>query len=122
MYFSSDWHHGLGGFDIFRAEQVDGIWKKVFHLGNGPNSSRDDYGLIINAETGKGYFTSNRLGGKGKEDIYQIVKSTEQIVISVLDAKERRPMKGAILDFTSCGEPVFKTNSKGEYRLSLIHI
>lgn len=115
LYFSSDWHHGLGGFDIFRAVQEEGIWKKVFHLGNGPNSNRDDYGFIFDPKTGTGYFTSNRLGGKGKEDLYQAVKSTEQIVITVLDGKDRSPMKGAILDFTACGEPVFKTDVKGQY-------
>ncbi|MEM8908177.1 MAG: SPOR domain-containing protein [Bacteroidota bacterium] len=44
-----------------------------------------------------------------------MLKSTEQIVITVLDAAGRKPMKGAILDFTACGEPVFKTDARGQY-------
>ncbi|HHS95773.1 MAG TPA: tetratricopeptide repeat protein, partial [Phaeodactylibacter sp.] len=56
LYFSSDWHHGLGGFDIFKAVTEDGIWTKVYHLGNAVNSSYDDSSLIYISRKGKGYF------------------------------------------------------------------
>jgi hypothetical protein len=75
LYFSSDWHFGLGGLDIFRAEinpsmEVTGI----YHLGPGINSSRDDYGFIYNSEARIGYMTSNRADGRGAEDVWQVVK------------------------------------------------
>ncbi len=115
LYFSSNWHHGLGGFDIFRAEASEGVWKRVFHLGNEVNSARDDYGFNYNNEKNVGYFVSNRLGGKGAEDIYSVQKTTQNIVLSVIDAKGKQPLKGAIIDFSACGEPAFKTDARGQY-------
>ncbi len=115
LFFSSDWHQGLGGFDVFRAEREADTWAKVYHLGNGVNSSRDDYNFIYDSENNIGYFTSNRLGGKGREDIYQVTRMTDKLEIYVLDAKDRSPISGANVDFTSCGESVFATNSKGMY-------
>jgi len=115
LYFASDWHYGLGGFDVFRAERDNGIWKDVYHLGNGINSSYDDYGYIYNSELKRGYIVSNRPGGKGKEDLYRIKRTSENLLIVVSDQKTGNPIPNAILDFTSCGELVFKTNNKGEY-------
>lgn len=74
LYFSSDWHEGLGGLDVFRAELGQAEIKNVYQLGAGINSSRDDYGFIYNAEQNIGYLTSNRPGGRGNEDIWQINK------------------------------------------------
>jgi len=115
LFFASDWHHGLGGFDIFRAERKNGIWKNVYHLGNGVNSSYDDYGYTYNRDLKRGYIVSNRPGGKGKEDIYRIIKTSENMLIYVTDKKTGDPIPNAIVDFTACGEPVFKTNTRGEY-------
>ncbi|MEM1319861.1 MAG: carboxypeptidase regulatory-like domain-containing protein [Bacteroidota bacterium] len=115
LYFSSDWHQGLGGMDIFRAERLAGDWAKVFHLGNGVNSSRDDYNFVFDNNNNIGYFTSNRLGGKGREDIYQVTRMTDKLEIYVLDAKDRSPIAGASLDFSDCSESVYATNSAGMY-------
>lgn len=75
LYFSSDWHNGLGGLDVFRAEVGKESVKNVYHLGPGINSSYDDYGFIYNSQTQIGYLTSNRPGGRGNEDIWQITKT-----------------------------------------------
>ncbi len=115
LFFASDWHHGLGGFDIFRAERDNGIWKNVYHLGNGVNSSYDDYSYTYHKEFNRGYMVSNRPGGKGNEDIYRLKKTSENMLIFVTDQKTGDPIPNAIIDFTACGEPVFKTNEKGEY-------
>lgn len=115
LFFASDWHHGLGGFDIFRAERDNGIWKNVYHLGNGINSSYDDYGYTYHPELKRGYMVSNRPGGKGKEDVYRIKKTSENMLIFVSDQKTGDPIPNAIVDFTACGQPVFKTNKQGEY-------
>jgi len=75
LYFSSDWHRGLGGLDVFRAELGRETVSNVYHLGPGINSSRDDYGFVYNAGQNIGYVTSNRPGGRGHEDIWQVVKT-----------------------------------------------
>ena len=115
LYFASDWHHGLGGMDIFRASSENGLWNKVFHLGNAVNSPSDDYGFIYKSKSNKGYFVSNRKGGSGKEDIYQVSKLSESIVLKVLDADTREGVMGANLDFTGCGEAVYQTDAYGTY-------
>lgn len=121
LFFASDWHHGLGGFDIFRAERENGIWKNVYHLGNGINSSYDDYGYTYHKELKRGYIVSNRPGGKGKEDIYRIKKTSENMLIFVTDQKTGAPIPSALVDFTACGEPVFKTNKRGEYSFKALN-
>jgi len=115
LFFSSDWHQGLGGLDIFRAEKTEGQFGKLYHLGNGVNSPRDDYNFVFDLKENIGYFTSNRLGGKGKEDIYQVSRSTDRVKINVVDALRKTPIEGASIDFSSCGEPVFKADVNGFY-------
>jgi tetratricopeptide (TPR) repeat protein/cell division septation protein DedD len=73
LYFSSDWHKGLGGMDVFRANLGEETISGVTHLGPGINSSRDDYGFVYDENRNLGYLTSNRDGGQGNEDIWQAV-------------------------------------------------
>ncbi len=73
LYFSSDWHNGLGGLDVFRADVGKESVTNVQHLGPGINSSYDDYGFVYAAPVKIGYLTSNRPGGRGNEDIWQVV-------------------------------------------------
>jgi hypothetical protein len=115
LYFASDWHPGLGGFDIFKAAQSNGVWNKINHLGNAVNSSFDDYGLVYDNRRNLGYFTSNRPGGKGNEDIYQFSQLADKVVITVINAADNRPIPNASIDFSACGEPVFNTDEKGRY-------
>ena len=115
LYFSSDYHHGFGGMDIFRAEQRDGGWNDVYHLGNAVNSSSDDYGFIFKSNENRGYLVSNRKGSQGNEDIYKVRKTTDNFIISVVNESDMRPVEGATVDFSACGESVFTTDINGTY-------
>ncbi|WCL81901.1 tetratricopeptide repeat protein [Saprospira sp. CCB-QB6] len=70
LYFSSDGKPGFGGFDVYRAENVAGSWKKVRNMGPNLNSSQDDVYFIFEPEKNMGYLASNREGGQGDYDIY----------------------------------------------------
>ncbi|WP_077401943.1 OmpA family protein [Cellulophaga omnivescoria] len=74
LYFSSDVFYGYGGMDIYKSNlKADGSAGVPINLGKGINSVKDDFGFIVkNNTTGglEGYFSSNRDGGKGKDDIY----------------------------------------------------
>ncbi len=72
LYFSSNFHPGLGGLDIFMAEVgADGKMNKpVENLKYPLNSSFDDFGILFEGKKNRGYFTSNREGGKGDDDIW----------------------------------------------------
>ena len=69
LFFSSDGLPGLGGMDIFSAKQKDGIWITDRMESLNLNSSYDDFAIVFTSDT-TGYFSSNRPGGKGGDDIY----------------------------------------------------
>lgn len=78
LYFSSDYHGGVGGYDVFKATiNADGTFSGVENLGKGVNSPMDDYYYSVDPVNGIAYFSSTRLGGKGREDIY-IAKNLNQ--------------------------------------------
>ncbi|MCU0345417.1 MAG: carboxypeptidase regulatory-like domain-containing protein [Saprospiraceae bacterium] len=119
LFFASDYQKGLGGFDIFRAEDSNGRWATVYHGGPGLNSSNDDYGFVYNASRNIGYIVSNRPGGKGSEDLYRIIKETESVVIKVTDALTGAAVAGATIDFSDCGSPNQQTNVNGLFTFTL---
>lgn len=70
LYFSSDGHVGLGGLDVYEVEYDTDGFKEVKNVGKPVNSNKDDFSYIISEDNQKGYFASNREGGKGDDDIY----------------------------------------------------
>ncbi len=72
LYFSSNGHVGLGGLDVYEVsfdEEAEGFLE-VRNLGKPINSNKDDFSYIVDEETQKGFFASNRRGGKGDDDLY----------------------------------------------------
>jgi outer membrane protein OmpA-like peptidoglycan-associated protein len=72
LYFASDGHGGLGGLDIFLSVPEHGVFNTIENLGYPVNSPRDDFGLALDSTGVQGYFTSNREGGKGNDDLYSL--------------------------------------------------
>ena len=71
LFFSSNGHIGLGGLDVFVVLPArDGGWGKVINVGKPVNSQKDDFAFTMNKDNRTGYFSSNREGGKGDDDIY----------------------------------------------------
>ncbi|MGG7036663.1 MAG: OmpA family protein [Flavobacterium sp.] len=77
LYFASDGQLGLGGFDVFvtRIPAEGGEFNKVLNVGEEANSSKDDFGYIIDSKTKRGFFSSNRSGGQGNDDIYKFLET-----------------------------------------------
>lgn len=115
LFFASDWHQGLGGYDVFRAEPTGERWTKIYHLGSSVNSPYDDYGFLYDGFRNIGYVVSNRPGGRGNEDIYRVQRSADYIVIRVKNAGDGSPVPGATIDFSSCGEGIYQTDNRGVY-------
>jgi outer membrane protein OmpA-like peptidoglycan-associated protein/tetratricopeptide (TPR) repeat protein len=79
LYFSSDGHIGLGGLDIFVTRYNGYKWEDPVNMKLPFNSSKDDFAYIINEENTIGYFSSNRKGGKGGDDIYYFEKNLDML-------------------------------------------
>ncbi len=77
LYFSSQGHNSMGGFDIFKSEKQSwgGGWSKPENLGYPVNTPDDDVYFVISASGEHGYYASERdssSGGLGGKDIYRI--------------------------------------------------
>jgi outer membrane protein OmpA-like peptidoglycan-associated protein/tetratricopeptide (TPR) repeat protein len=124
LYFASDALGGLGGLDIYESKQDGGKWSAPMNLGAPINSNFDDFGLIFKDEIGKGYFTSNRKGGAGDDDIYGFTKkkiTDMPITIRVVDAETQQPIDGASVDVPCASSRIknFLSNGLGESKMYL---
>ena len=78
LYYSSDSSKdGMGGLDVYAVKIYDKVVSDVLHLGQPVNSDADDFAYILKNgdEKNEGYFSSNRSGGKGDDDVYHFVSS-----------------------------------------------
>ncbi|RSK45899.1 OmpA family protein [Hymenobacter perfusus] len=72
MYFSSEGHNSMGGYDIFKSVFENGKWSPPENLGWPINTPDDDVFFVISASGRHGYYSSFRDDGLGSKDIYQI--------------------------------------------------
>lgn len=79
LYFASDGHPGYGGLDLFVVNRRDGK-NVVENLGQPMNSPGDDFGIYL-FRADRGFFTSNREGGKGDDDIYTFVNEDPNLKV-----------------------------------------
>ena len=74
LFFSSQGHKSIGGYDIMYSIRKDNDWITPLSMGIPLNTTEDDRYYVINAKGDVGYFSSNRggAGGKGQQDIYMV--------------------------------------------------
>ncbi len=97
LYFSSDALPGLGGLDVFSSKKDRNVWSRPENLRAFINSNFDDLGFIINEEKETGYFTSNRPGGMGDDDIYGFTRTAYRINGVVVNSKTQEPLSGVLV-------------------------
>ncbi len=120
LYYSSDGLLGMGGLDIFKAEvKGENKWGKPENLKAPINSASDDFAIIFEGKKERGYFASNRQGGKGGDDIYSFVLPPIVFSLSgtITDCKYNIPLDGVVIRLVgSDGTNVeLKTNKEGKY-------
>ncbi len=104
LYFASDRLGGLGGLDIYKSfVNEEGEWQPAINLRSPINSSEDDFALVIDptsaGSTLKGYFSTSRIGGAGKDDIYRFERSqTDESILTVVKPKPAPAPKKPIFE------------------------
>lgn len=105
LYFASDGHPGLGGLDIFTSKvNADGSFSSVENEGGEVNSPKDDFGYYRDSDTNRGFFSSNRDGGMGSDDIYRFTskdKCQQMLSGIITDATTGLPIVGAQVNLLS---------------------
>jgi peptidoglycan-associated lipoprotein len=96
LYFSSNYHPGMGGLDIFKAVQNEDKTWTVENMGYPMNSPGDDFGIAFVDEENRGMFTSSRKGSRG-DDIYEFMVPPKifRVEGEVFDKQTGAPVDGA---------------------------
>jgi outer membrane protein OmpA-like peptidoglycan-associated protein len=83
LYFASQGHESIGGFDIFQASLKNNEWGNVKNLGYPLNSPSDEISFYPTRRTAEFYISSNRVGSRGSFDLYRIVSvNPDKTVVS----------------------------------------
>lgn len=114
LYYSSNGLTGLGGLDIYMVRDFEKKFEAheqliVENVGRPINSSKDDFAYYENLGTKEGFFTSNRDGGKGDDDIYifEIPECLQDFEGVVYNEKTKEILPGATVRlFDQTGEEV----------------
>lgn len=131
LYFASDGRPGLGGLDIFQVD-INKIDKRnsVLNIGAPVNGTMDDFSFCIYETTNRGFFTSNREGGEGNDDIYGFTQikpivypCEQQLAGNVLDKQTNEILPGSEVTLFSKENKVISTqfsNDKGEFNFGYV--
>jgi outer membrane protein OmpA-like peptidoglycan-associated protein len=131
LFFASNGHPGYGAMDIFCSRKTATGWSSPVNFHPPINSSFDDFAMAFAPGCKIGFFSSNRPGGKGNDDIYAFKeKEPEAIVVlaprfiqgHVKDKSTLLPIAGAtvfILNPVTNKVKVLKTDANGLYQTSV---
>ncbi len=121
LYFSSNYHHGFGGFDIFRSTGSLSKWSKPENLGLPVNSRVDDTYFSINGSKESGFLVSNRPGGTHLlsetccDDIYSHqYQPISLVAVRVFNKKAKARMDGADIKMLTQKEGNLKNLTEAE--------
>ncbi len=98
LYFASDGLPGIGGLDIFSYMLAGDASNESKNIGAPFNTSYDDFAYLIDKSGNYGFLSSNRLDGKGEDDIYKFVNNKYTLEVLVVDKSTQLPIKEAKVD------------------------
>ncbi len=124
LFFASDGHMGIGLLDIFGTiADENGNITDVLNLGVPINSNKDDFSFNMNADGLTGYFSSNRQGGRGDDDIYSYYRvPLLHVKGNVIDAINTRPIPNAVISlYDDKGNKIadMVTDENGDYSINI---
>jgi outer membrane protein OmpA-like peptidoglycan-associated protein/tetratricopeptide (TPR) repeat protein len=121
LYFSSNWHPGFGGMDLFRAAPDENGWGLPENLGMPLNSARDDFGICFDESGESGFLSSNR--GNANEDEVLFFKYNSGITIEgmVVDCATQEPVVNTRIELrgTNYYRDYAFTDSEGRFQFTV---
>ncbi len=127
LYFSSDGQKGMGGLDVFKATREGApnnfIYSRPVNLGTPVNSPMDDFAFNP-TDSVSGYFSSNRAGGAGSDDVYAYkLHPIPELKLEgvVYNRLTRVPIANSLVTLKRVdgGTGKFITDGKGAYHFSI---
>ncbi len=119
IFFSSNGLPGYGGLDIFVALNGNNGIYPVHNLGNTLNSTYDDFSLTFDETNTSGYFTSNRVGSIGGDDIYYFDLEGVKIEIVTKDQDTNNPLPLTMVELQTNNEFYTRKNSDNNGGITL---
>lgn len=130
LYYSSNGLPGYGSLDVFVSEIKNGEFSRPLNVGLPVNSNVDDFAFNIDSNTKKGYFASNRSGGIGSDDIYELLETKDLIIEdckqllagTITDVDTKLPLENAfvVLQDGSKNEiQKIQTSADGKYSFTV---
>ena len=136
LYFSSKGHNGIGGYDIYKSEFINGELSDPINLGIPLNSPLDDIYFVIDEEDQTGFLSSDRDGGYGKMDIYSFCTNCPDEIINHIEGLLTNQNDGLIneaavsfyalntdslidTDITENGGFEFTTNTTAKHKITV---
>ncbi len=114
LYFTSNGHTGLGGLDNLFVKRVGNNWGPITNVGGPINSEADDFAMVVSDEKTFGFFSSNRPGGAGGDDIYSFYRMLLDVEVFVFDGATGEPMEGVVITHDCKNELPVLTGSDGK--------
>ncbi|MCK9203248.1 MAG: OmpA family protein [Bacteroidales bacterium] len=127
LYFASNGLPGMGGLDIFMSHYSNGSWSRPENMKYPVNSAADDFAMVFNPEEAEqGLLTSNRPGGKGRDDIYSFIIPPVYFTLegNVTDDRTLQPVQGAKVSIVGTNGKSLEDNTddKGHYGFNKMQI
>lgn len=122
LYFSSQGHNSMGGFDIFKTRYVDGAWTKPENLGLPFNSGANDIFYVMNKEKTRAYYSSLREGGKGEMDLYSVTLVPVTNFYASIDENGTKKPAGATIKVINSKNPTDTMRYNKEANSSLYEL
>ena len=130
LFFSSEGHKSIGGYDIMYSVKQENEWIAPISMGIPLNTTEDDRYYVINAKGDVGYFSSNRggAGGKGKQDIYSVTPGIlgEKPILALLKGKvyandvvTEAKMELIKMETNEVVGPYYSNSKTGKYLIAL---
>ena len=129
LFFSSTGHNSSGGYDIYRCDLKNGKWNTPYNIGKPVNTNQDDKYYWVSADGQRAYYSSERKGGLGLQDIYLVEpgmfgKPSSLIMLSGIVYVDDKPVDAEIKIRAKNGRKDFSGNFtsnsiSGEYLLNI---